>query len=225
MTRAWIVALVLAASAPARADMACFAGEPMGASPFPGAKRQIAGTGGVIVASGGEMPDWRFRDLNKIVRAQIVRIAPGLAIYHPPPLAGTDVILENATHDTMVQMTRALTAPQLPAAPGVEAITASGPGRSRTVVANLTKPTPSGVMLTITSRIEGKRLVPIAWARVNPGAALAVLWHTPGSCEQIVPTWVEPKPGDTVVVSWVDDTGRVSEPSKPIVISGASKRK
>ncbi len=208
----------------------CFHG-PLPAQVISGARAKIAGSGGVIVASGAVMPDWRFRNLNKIVRPDVVTLAPGLAIFHPPPLASTDVVLENTAHGTIAQTERALTIEPPPGAPEVAQITSTSlSAERRTVDARLTTPTPEHAIIVIVSKVvpdnAGSRLVPLTWAAVPPSSTSSVrLWYPPRSCEATIPDSVEPRAGDRVVLTWVDDAGRVSEPSKPLVIAGGSKGK
>lgn len=222
--RALAVIVMLATAAEAK--RVCFSG-PIRQHVIVGASSRIAGSGGAIVASGIEpLPDWRFRDLNRIVRAHVVRIAPGLAIYHPPPLAGIDVVLEDREHQAQLRTERALTVEEPPAPPLVRSIEATDVSGRRTVAAELGQQVPEHALIVIISRVERDRLVPLSWALVSGGSLdPMVLWHTPYGCDATVETWVEPKAGERVVLSWVDDAGRVSEPSKPIVISGASKGK
>ncbi|CAN5922550.1 hypothetical protein BH11MYX3_BH11MYX3_08670 [soil metagenome] len=208
------------------AKRVCFSG-PMRQHVIVGASSRVAGSGGAIVASGTEpLPDWRFRDLNRIVRARVVRIAPGLAIYHPPPLAGIDVVLEDLDHQAQLRTQRALIIEEPPAPPLVRAITATDGSGRRAVNAELGEPVPEHALIVIVSRVERDHTVALSWAAVSGGSSEPmVLWHTPYGCDATVDTWVEPRAGERVVLSWVDDAGRISEPSKPIVISGASKGK
>ncbi len=219
-----IVAVILAA-APAHAEMMCLSG-PMAPQAISTARNQIAGSGGVIVASGTQLPDWRFRALNRVVRPHVVLIAPGLAIYHPPPLPGTDVTLEDLNHRVIARAQRALTIEEPSGPPQIQSIRTAPEQDRRAVVAQLAEKPPAHAALVIVSRQRGDQLVPLAWAEVPRSRPLVLqLWHTPGGCEEVVETWVEPLAGDRVVLSWVDDAGRLSDPSKPIVISGASKGK
>jgi hypothetical protein len=224
MIRLTALAVIAALTAPARAERVCFTG-PMQATVISGSRAGVAGSGGVIVAAGQTMPDWRFRDLNRVVRPEVVVIAPGLAIYHPPPTAGAEVVLENADHQLIARRERAFSIEAAPAAPLVESITTSVVDRRTYVSATFGGKTPDTAVIAIVSRVERDRTVPLSWVEVGPKVRVVSVWHTPGGCDQIVPTWVEPKAGERVVITWVDDTGRLSEPSKPIVISGASKRK
>ncbi|CAN5922555.1 hypothetical protein BH11MYX3_BH11MYX3_08680 [soil metagenome] len=221
MIRALILATILAA-APAHAEMMCMSG-PLSPQPIASARNQVAGSGGVIVASGGQLPDWRFRALNRIVRAHVVVIAPGLAIYHPPPLPGTDVTLEDQNHRAILRAERALTIEEPSAAPQIASIKTAPEKVRRAVHAQLSEKPPAHAVVVIVSRQRGEQLVPIAWAQI-PGNRPTVLdlWHTPGSCEEYVTTWVEPLAGDRVVLSWVDDAGRISEPSKLVTIGKGS---
>ncbi len=223
MIRALVVIAALASIAEAK--RVCFTG-PMRPQIVAGPNAKIAGSGGVVVASGTTLPDWRFRDLNRIVRPRIITIAPGLAIYHPPPLAGTDVILENDAHDVIDRTERALTIDPTAAAPRINSITKLVyEGSRRAVMTDLADSVPEHVLVVIVSRVAGETLVPLTWVRVSRGQLAGLLvWRTPGGCEQTIESAVEPKLGDKIVLSWVDDAGRVSEPSNPLTIVAAKPR-
>ncbi len=210
---------LLCVASPAHAEMMCLSG-PMAPQPIPTARNVVAGSGGVIVASGTQLPDWRFRALNRIVRPHVVLVAPGLAIYHPPPLPGTDVTLEDQNHRVMMRAERALSIEEPPGAPKVQSIrTAPDSTSRRAVLAQLAEKPPAHAVVVIVSRLRGDARVPIAWASIPGNRPNRLdLWHTPGGCEEYVDSWVEPIAGDRVVLSWVDDAGRVSEPSAPITI-------
>lgn len=229
-TLAMVLALVPAASGAVEAKRMCFQG-PLPPQVISGARAKIAGSGGVIVASGDELPDWRFRDLNRVVRPRVVTLAPGLAIYHPPPLAGTDVVVEDTGHGEVARTERALTIEPPPGAPDVARITSTEQTAGRRIVdAQLTTPTPEHAIIVVVSKVvstlDGTRVVPLTWANVpgsNPSSVR--LWYPPGGCDSVIERSVEPRAGDRVVLTWVDDAGRVSEPSKPLVIAGGSKGK
>lgn len=215
MIRALVIVAVLASHA--RADR-CDGG-PMNPRPVnrPGAK--LAGSGGIIVA-GDSLPDWRYRALNKIVRPRVETLAPGLAIYHLPPLPGDEVVLEDGEHQIRARATRIFTAEPPLAAPEVTSIAASSPGRN-IVTAKLATKAPAAARILVVSKLEGERTTPLAWTFVWDGAESLQLFRAPGGCTEYVTSWIEPKRGDRVVLAWVDDAGRVSEPSKPVVIGGA----
>ena len=219
-----LLGLLLATSA--HAEVMCISG-PMQPQVIAGRRAQVAGSGGVIVAAGEKLPDWRFRDLNKVVRPRVTALAPGLAIYHPPPLPGTDVVLEDGNHSVIARIVRALTIEEPAGAPRVKAITATTvAGGRRAALAELAEKAPEHAVAIIVSRVERDHLVPLTWAQVSGNQPPSVLvWHTPYSCEATIPASIEPKVGERVVLTWIDDAGRVSEPSKSIVIAGASKGK
>ena len=216
------LAIVALLAAPAGAEV-CFSG-PMAPRPVLGPKPRMSGSGGVIVA-GNMLPDWRFRVLNKIERARVVTLAPGLAIYHPPPLPGDEVLLEDTDHQLIARVQRvfAIEPPLDP--PDVTKIVTSTTGTYTRVTAVLGTKAPSAALVLIVSRVEGARTVPLAWAFTFEGLAEVVLWRTPYGCYDTVSTWVQPKAGERVVLTWVDDAGRLSEPSKPLTISEAANGK
>jgi hypothetical protein len=222
MIRALAMFAVLATAAPAHAVPRCDMG-PLPPQVSHGDRPQIAGSGGVIVASGGELPDWRFRIVNRLVRPLVVHLAPGLAIYHPPPpLGGIDVLLENADHEMVDRSELALTLGPGLDAPRVRSITT---GTERSVMLAV-EALPKTAVIAVLSRVEGSALVPLSWSFVrftDPGSI--TIWHVPSACEPTIPGLIEPKAGMRVVVTWVDELGRISEPSKPSVITGGSKGK
>ena len=125
----------------------------------------------------------------------VVMIAPGLAIYHPPPLAGVDVVLENEAHDVIDRTERALTIDPTAAAPRIRSITkVTNAATQRAVMTNLAEPIPEHTLIVIASRVAGDTLVPLTWVRVSKGElAGLLLWRTPGGCEQTIESAVEPK--------------------------------
>jgi hypothetical protein len=220
------LALLAVLAAPVYAERVCFSG-PLPPTAIGGPRNVIAGSGGVIVGA-ETMPDWRFRDVNRVVRPQVVVVAPGLAIYHPPPTAGVDVVLENTNHDAVATRKRELSIEEPPPAPVVESIVVTGGLKTRKTVVGRFKQIPKNAVVAIVSRIErDDRVVPIVWAQVGGQPNNIELWraYQQYSCDQTITKWVEPAVDDRVVITWVDDAGRLSEPSKPIVISGASRRK
>ena len=225
MIQALAMLTVLATAAPARATPRCDSG-PLPPQVVHGDRRQIAGTGGMIVASGDELPDWRFRIVNRLVRPLVVHLAPGLAIYHPPPpLGGIDVVLENVAHEIVDRSELALTLGPPLAAPRVRSIT-TGKAGSRDAVLLAVEALPETAMVAVLMRVQGSALVPMAWSFVQFREADSItIWHVPMTCEPKIGGLLEPKEGMRVAVFWVDDLGRISEPSKPTVITGGSKRK
>ena len=215
-----VVATLGALATSADAKRVCFTG-PMRPQVIASPRATIAGSGGVIVATGTKFPDWRFRDLNRNVRAHVVTIAPGLAIYHPPPLASLEVILENDAHGVLRRTERALTVEATAPAPRIRSITTGAPSASqRAVMADLEDKVPAHSLILIASRASGDSLVPLTWVRVGAGqSATVLLWHTPRTCEQTIEGAVEPKVGDKIVLQWVDDAGRLSEPSTPVTVA------
>jgi hypothetical protein len=215
---------VLAASVPARAEMMCDSGPmpPQGVS----TQTKVAGSGGVIVA-GNTLPDWRFRDINRVVRPRVTKVAPGLAIYHPPPVADPDLTLEDTSHGARVRKPRALKAdPALPA-PKLERVTYRENGQARGVVtAELAERSPKTAVILVIVRVDGTKRTPMSWARVRAdGTAAFPVWHTPYTCEPRIDATIAPKPGETVEVMWLDESGRISEPSNAVAIVRAKEPK
>ena len=209
--------------AEARAEV-CFGG-PMSPRPVIRAQGRVSGSGGIIVV-GDKLPDWRFRALNEVVRADVEVLAPGLAIYHPPPLPGDDVVLEDDQHRLIARATRAFAIEPPPAPPVVSKVVSQTSYGSYTfVTATFAGSVPKTARAVIISRVEGERLVPLSWALLFGETTDLIVWHSPRGCNQTISGWIQPRRKDRVVLTWVDDAGRVSEPSKPLVISEAPPRK
>jgi hypothetical protein len=222
--RALAIGVVITMTAHARARaVVCFGG-PLPARPVIGQKPRIAGSGGMIV-TGDQLPDWRFRKINETVRPHVVTLAPGLAIYHPPPLPGDIVELENTDRQLIARARRAFTVEPPLAPPTVSKVVANITGRYGYVTASIAGTVPESARVAIISRVERTRTVPLSWALVNPGQTDVLIWRARYSCDHYVSTWVQPKVGERVVLTWVDDAGRVSEPSKPLTISGPPRGK
>ncbi len=223
MRRALVLALVAVAS-PAHAEMMCEQG-PLRQQGFFN-QTKVAGSGGVIVA-GNTLPDWRFRDLNRVVRPRVTTVAPGLAIYHPPPLADADVTLEDTNHGARVRKQRVLKADPPLGAPAVKSIafTENVKARQSSAMVYFTDAIPKGALIAVISRIDGAKRIPLAWSQVQVGATSVKIWHTPFACEQSVSSMVPPKPGEAIEVLWVDDLGRVSGPSKALTVARAKTPK
>lgn len=226
MRRVLCLAL-LAVPVPAHAEMMCESG-PM---PPQGVLRQtkVAGSGGVIVA-GNTLPDWRFRDLNRSVRPRVTNIAPGLAIYHPPPLADPDITLEDKDHAARVRKVRALKAdPSIPPPALKRVLFAEDRTSSRAfVTVELSESAPKAAVVAVIVRVDGARRMPLSWTlvRSNGNGVLSLpIWHTPFSCEQHVDTLIQPTPGEIVEVIWLDESGRISEPSNAVTIVRAKEPK
>jgi hypothetical protein len=223
MRALWIAGLLGVASSPARAEIACFSG-PMQPMPFNGSG--VAGSGGVIIGSGEPMPDWRFRAGNRLVRGEVTMVAPGLAVFHPPPMVpGVELHLESLDGTLHVSAARALTAEPLPEPPVVESVVHTVNNARVFVTARFARGAPAHAAVAVIERVANGKTTPLAWSGLSPGTASVVLWHTPSYCDQTIPQAIEPKPGETVVVRWVDDYGRLSEASKPITISKAARGK
>ncbi len=219
--RAAIVLGVLALAAPARAEMVCEGG-PLLPQVMPGQLR-AAGSGGVIVTA-SELPDWRFRDVNRVLRPQVEVIAPGLAIYHPPPVADPELALVDAEHLVRLRMPRALvaTAPLDPPAVQRVVVTREPRGERIQVVVEMSGKVPVGAIGAVISRVSGAQRTAMSWASVRAGSESFPVWHTPYVCEQRVASLVTPEVGQTVEIRWLDASGRVSEPGTALTIGRAA---
>ncbi|MBL9017853.1 MAG: hypothetical protein JNL83_26945 [Myxococcales bacterium] len=226
MRRALAIGALFACAATvadARAER-CFGG-PMTPRPIIRAEGRVSGAGGIIVI-GDSMPGWRFRAINESVRPDVEVLAPGLAIFHPPPLPGDDIVLEDTDHRVIARATRVFTIEPPLAAPTVtKVVSQTAYGTYTFVTATLTGAAPKTARALIVSRVERDRVVPLSWGTVLGEPTDIQVWHSPRGCDETITGWLQPRRGDRVVLRWVDDAGRVSEPSKPLVISEAPPRK
>lgn len=218
--RAAIVLGVLALAAPARAEMVCEGG-PLPPQTLDGQIR-AAGSGGVIIAA-NELPDWRFRDINRLLRPHVEVVAPGLAIYHPPPVADPELALEDATQVVRARLPRALVAERPLDPPALKRVVfIHEPRAERTMVlAEVTGKVPEGAIGVVVSRVVGAERVAMAWNTVRTGAADFALWHSPTVCQPRVASLIMPTVGETVEIRWLDASGRLSEPSRTLTVARA----
>lgn len=224
MRRVLCLAL-LAVSVPAHAEMMCESGPMPPQSVI--AQTKVAGSGGVIIA-GNTLPDWRFRDLNRIVRPRVTHVAPGLAIYHPPPVADPDITLEDTNHAARVRKLRALKADPLVTAPALKRVLFGEDRRSNRayVTVELSEAAPKTAVVAVIARVDGAKRIPLSWTLVRSNPAMTLpIWHTPFTCELHVDSLIPPKLGETVEVMWLDESGRISEPSNPVTIVRAKEPK
>ena len=192
------------------------------------AQTKVAGSGGVIVA-GNALPDWRFRDLNRVVRPRVTQVAPGLAIYHPPPVADPEITLEDTNHAARVRKLRALEAdPALPA-PVIKRVTFEDDrqvNRASVMVELAEDRIPKGAVIAVMTRVDGAKRTPMAWTHVRGDVPPKFqIWHTPFTCEPRIDAVIPPKPGEAVEVTWLDTSGRISDPSNAVTIVRAKAAK
>lgn len=220
--RAALVFGVLALATPtrARAEMVCEGG-PMVA--HVASQQQVAGSGGVIVA-GNKLPSWKFRDLNRRLDPIVEVIAPGLALYHPPPVADPTLVLESADQQVLTRVPRALRAAPPLAPPAVQRIESNEDRRFKraSVTVELARKSPPGVVAAIATLVSGEQRTPLAWTYVRGEVPSLIIWHTPHTCEAFVETMIQPLPGQIVEIRWVDASGRLSEPGNPVKVERGS---
>jgi hypothetical protein len=223
--RSVVFLAVVAISVPARAEMMCESGPMPAQGVF--TQTKVAGSGGVIIA-GNKLPDWRFRDLNRVVRPRVTNVAPGLALYHPPPVADPDITLEDIDHAARVRKVRALKADPLITAPNLKRVVFGEDRSSRRsyVTVELAEAAPKSAVIAVILRVDGAKRIPLSWTQVRSNGVLSLpIWHTPFTCELHVDSLIPPKLGETVEVMWLDESGRISEPSNAVTIVRAKEQK
>jgi hypothetical protein len=64
---------------------------------------------------------------------------------------------------------------------------------------------------------------PVLFAQTQEGSRDVMLFATPGRCGVAIPGAQPPSAGDRIVLRYVDVTGRISEPSRPIRVTRAPR--
>jgi hypothetical protein len=188
--------------------------------------------GGLLVATAtdhrkpdeGEaaQPAWRLRDGTKVSKPAIVTLAPGLVVYRLP--AGMvaaelhDGTIARATFSSMSAADAAKLAPlAAPAATRIATTTVSGTrGSSTTTIVSLTAPAPANALALVLYDAKTKR--PLSYGLVVAGAT-EVNVHAQGRCSALPNGTSIARPKTRAFVRWVDAHGRLSAPTKAIVVA------
>ncbi len=162
---------------------------------------------------------WRFAKLRG--RPTIVSLAPGLAVVRVPKAAQ----LVDAKGTPLISVTLAGRLPALkaPAVKRIEYVgNTMGYHGSARVVVSLAGTAPAGTAAMVL--LDAKTQKPKSWGLVTAGAATvdALSWY---DCLALPNGTVMSKAGESVRVSYVDELGRMSPPSRAFQIIEKAKAK
>jgi hypothetical protein len=230
----WAFAAVFAAATPLSAEVAAGDCASSGLGPrVLNAKTAaiVDGEGGLVVGAldmGGtklESGDvsvqktWQFNLRGKKATPKIETLAPGLSVYHVPPL-DAPVELVDDKGAVLGALGKGIKVPRMEA-PKVKGIAhESGTGRRYHVQVGVTLDgvAPAGVVALVLADASGK---PRSWTKVDPKARTLYPFSV-HSCV-IVPSGTVPSTaGDRIVLYWIDAAGRKSEATKVLTIRGTT---
>jgi len=183
------------------------------------------GDGGVVVGTevggggkeqgGAEQPTWMFKVGGKTVKPVISILAPGLVAYKLPDKVARGELVDGTK--VLAKITRAPSTPL--AAPTASKITyverPNVRGRSVTTTVELTVAAPAGAIALVIADAKTKQAR--SFGRVPAGAS-SVAVYAQGRCSALPNGTIETRPGDSVILRWVDKSGALSAESKPIVV-------
>lgn len=184
----------------------------------------LAADGGIVVGAVPEdrgplddgdvvvQPAWKFVVPKGTITPAITALAPGLAVYR----ASTDtLVLQNAKAETLAKATRTSETPAKLAAPAVKSIKYDAPLSRRSiqrVEVTLAGTPPPGVIALVLADAKG---TPRSWGPAVGGVFYPYLQR---DCLVLPNGTVPSKKGDKVTLFWVDEHGRTSAVTKPLVI-------
>jgi hypothetical protein len=191
---------------------------------------ELPADGGIVVAldptmdgkldpgDGVVQPTWKLRVGKTRVAPVIEVLAPGLAVYRAPAGTAGAFQLDNGTD--VVGKARAGTAKRDKlAAPVVKTIIYEGTVGGRRPSANITLTfdggIPTGAVAIVIADAKG---TPRSFGTIERGKD--VIGFSRERCMAMPNGTVESKPGDKVVVYWIDEAGRRSDATKPIAVGG-----
>jgi len=151
---------------------------------------------------------WHFRGEGAVSKI----IGPGLAVVTSTQ---HDESLDDSVGDPKLHVTWRHGKPAL-AAPRVKSIVFDK------VVTNLAlEAPPPAEALAVLVNLTSNPLAQPAWARITDPHATTIALDTKARCVFTIPGNVMPSPGTSVVISWLDRSGRISPASKPVTITAA----
>lgn len=192
-------------------------------------KAEVAASveGGIVVgeiptAQNGPADDrsgWKLRVKGKKLPKPSVAIAPGLFVYRPPGAASWELVDGKNKRLAKATFLAKSKEPELLDAPAATRVT-SGTSQSRHpnsfVNVELSTPAPKSAVALVLSKSKGPAL---SWGVAFAGASSLSVFSTGSGCfsTQSEGT-VQAQPGDTVTLFWVDQHGRRSRVTPPIVV-------
>jgi hypothetical protein len=188
---------------------------------------ELPADGGIVIAAqsqGGNLPSgevtvqpaWRIAIGKMRITPTIQVVAPGLAVYRWVGAAGEVVLLDKDGKELVtVRATKATQPP--PAAPVVKKAWRHVNGRRHSTleIGVEVDAVPADAVALVLADDKGK---PRSFGPTSHRSATTLYPLYQPSCA-LVPNGTETtKVGDRITLLWVDDAGRVSPPSKPIVV-------
>lgn len=174
--------------------------------------------------------DWTLTVGRRKVRPRVEQLAPGLAVYRPGALRGarpTTITLRDGKGGRLAAFsaTSRTGGVDLPA-PVVIQLTSTSSAQSkgrwsgvRTTATAVVDRVPDGAAALIVYRETAGAATALTWARVGAGASPTIeVYATPGRCGTEPDGLTPPQPGDSVVLAWVDQFGRLSPRSTVVVV-------
>lgn len=196
----------------------------------------VAADGGVLVGVGtsfgdvplpgadtGLNPTWRFSDGTKEHEPVLTTLAPGLVVYRPPAgVTGALKLVDGKKQ--LVAVTFSADTPAPLAAPTPQAIKQITQrerygGTSLKLRASFKAKPPAGARALVVLAVTSKGVVARSWTPLDPEQTMHRVAGTSGRCDPGIPGEIMSKPGDKVALAWVDEHGRLSKLSKPLVVT------
>jgi hypothetical protein len=167
-------------------------------------------------------PKWRFRSEHHVLAPTIEQLAPGLSVYKLP-VTGDSLVLETEDHIAVVVVSRSpdRDAARLPPPMPTQISFAMSEGFRFTqmrVTVTLVAPAPRHATAMIAYRVDDERRTAISWGPVVAGAKQIPVFSSRNMCVPGAPGEDAARAGSHVVVAWVDESGRLSAPSRELVV-------
>lgn len=160
---------------------------------------------------------WRLRAGGRVLTPSIDVIAPGLAVYRLPAKLAAAVLVDGKKVVAKVKLADKLATIDAPKVVSIVHTQRMGRRSSVDVVVNLDGTAPPGVVALVLVDATGKAR---SWGEAMYHEERIPVFNQ-SSCGVLPNGTVASVPGDEVTLFWVDMAGRVSPPSKPVVITGA----
>lgn len=174
--------------------------------------------------------DWTLVVGKRKVRPRIEQLAPGLAVYRPGVLRSsraTTIVLRDGKGAKLGTFSAtARPAPATLPAPVVTKLTSTSVAQNKgrwngtvTTATAVVDRIPDGAAALIVYRRTADATTALSWARVAVGSAPSIeVYASPGRCGSEPDGLTAPATGDSVVLAWVDQFGRLSPQSAVVVV-------
>ncbi len=173
-------------------------------------------------------PGWKLAADGKPVAVTVDTLAPGLTVYRPK--AGSSaLVVSDADGKRLLAVTRdGRPSPQLKAPRPIRITTAevfAGRGMGRELHATLATPAPETAIAVIAYAVRKNQRVALSFGMLDRDDRTTVVPYTdPPHCAWNPPGMEIAKPGEAVMLAWVDRAGHVSPVSTPVKVEDAPSR-